>query len=245
MKTHQKNLMATGHSVSSVMKTITATRPVPALVAGQAALDNIMSDLTTFAALQAEPITGKTQDRNNVFTAAAEVTSIIARLTLGYALSRELPDLAAHVDLPASRLSRARFIQRLQAMQQVHDAAAGVIDQLAEAHVTPEMLAAQQAKIDAAKAVLSLPRSTIAARRVVTEKLGLGFRKLNRVLRYQLDPQMELLRETDPDAYALYRAARLVIDRPGESRRVAEDSAPASTASQPTNSTPSAHPLAA
>jgi hypothetical protein len=191
------------------------------------ALDNLLNEITTPSNQQSEPLTGKTQDRNKVFDAASDMAYSIARLVLGHALAHGLGDLAAKVDIPASELGRSRFTRRVELMRQIHTAASSVIPQVTDSTLTPAMLTEFRGKIDAAEAVLTAPRSNIATRRVATENVERSVIKLEQLLRYTLDPLMELRRTDDPDGYVLYSAARLVIDRPGDP---AEEETPATPA---------------
>jgi hypothetical protein len=120
------------------------------------------------------------------------------------------------VNIPASELSRSRFTRRLELMRQIHTAASSVVGQITDLTLTPAMLAEFKGKIDAAEAVLAAPRSNIATRRVATENIARSVAELEWLLRYTLDPLMELHRTVNPDGYVLYRTARLVIDRPGD-----------------------------
>jgi hypothetical protein len=229
MNAPQNNLLATGQSVSTALETITATNVPAALTAAHVALNTTLGNIRNHAATQALPITGKTRDRDAVFAAAADATLVIAGLVLSYAKNQKLGDLAAKVDLTASQLARGRFDTRVQLMQQVHDAAAGVVGQLADFEVTAATLTDLQTKIDAASALLTSPRSTIVARRVATQNLAEGFGQLEDLL-HQIDPLIKARCLTDPDSYKLDQAARVVIDRPGAPSQPEPTPAPASSA---------------
>ncbi len=53
------------------------------------------------------------------------------------------------------------------------------------------------------------------SRRVATGKLATTVLKMKRLIKKELDPLMEPFRTSNPDAFALYQAARLTINVPG------------------------------
>jgi hypothetical protein len=212
MKTKHHNLLATGYVVADAWQTIMARGATPAMQAAGEALARILHDIETHALQQAEPLTGKARDRNAVFVRAAEAAHAVARLILGHALHRGLDDLVVRVDLALSAYRRGRMTHRVQLMRQVQAAAVDATSQGVVLGVTPEMLADLDGKIAAADAVLTLPRTNIANRCVATENLRRSVQALKHLLQYTLDPLMDLRRETDLDGYALYKAARIVID---------------------------------
>jgi hypothetical protein len=180
------------------------------------ALDNLLKEIKTEAAQQGEPLKGKTRDRDTLMRAAADATLIAARLVLGHALEHGPADLVEHCSVSASDLTKGRLNRRIQEMRQVHSAISGALPQLGGTDVTPELLTELNTKIDAAEAIANAPRASVVTRRATTQTLERACRRLERLLRYRLDPLMEQLRDKDPGAYALYEAARVVINRPGE-----------------------------
>jgi hypothetical protein len=212
MKSKYYNILATGYAVATAWQTITARGATPAMHAAGVALTGVLHDIETHALQQAEPLTGKTRDRNAIFGRAADAAHAVARLILGHALERGLEELAGRVNLAPSAYRRGRMTHRLQLMRQVHAAAIDATAQGVVLGVTPEMLADFGAKIAAADAVLTLPRTNIVNRCVATENLRRSVQALKRLLQYTLDPLMDLQRATDPDGHALYKGARIVID---------------------------------
>lgn len=244
MKRFQNNLLTTAHTVSAMLETLTATSAPPAILAARTALDNLIGEINALANQQANPLPPRTLERNMLFDAASDAAHVVARLVRGYALQQGMMALAGEVDFAPSDLGRGRFAHRLQRMLQVQAAAQANAAALATAGVPAATLADLDAKIATATAVIAAPRSNIAARRLATENLFHPFRKLVQHLDYTLDPLMETYRQTDPDAYTLYRTARRVINRPGtpaEDPESAPQAVQTSTASHAT----AAQPLAA
>jgi len=215
MNAEQSNELATGHAVSNTLETITTTSELAALPAMQAALKTKLKLIASLAAIQALPTTGTTEDRDRVVAETNDAALIVAAAVLSYANANQLGDLAAKVRLCRSDFVRTRIGQRAQLARQVHDAALGVLPHLAGFGVTEAILDALLAKVGAADVILGSPRAVIMARRVATEKLGITFHEAWTLITQQIDPLMASQRKANPDAYALYQAARVVIDRPG------------------------------
>jgi hypothetical protein len=216
VKAKYHNLLTTGSQVLTAWNTITATGATPAMQAAGIALDNLLKEIKSDAAQQGEPLRGKTLDRDALLQVAANATRVVARLARGHALEHGQADLAEHCDVSATDLARGRLTVRLQRMRQVHTAVGAVVEQLTATGITPELLTELDSAIAAAEAVVNAPRAGIVARRVATQNVRRGCQRLERLLRYTLDPLMERHSANDPDAYVLYQAARLVINRPGE-----------------------------
>ena len=227
-----------------MLKTLTATGAPPALQAARTALDNLLLEINAHADEQADPIEPRTQERDLRFSEAAEATHVVARLVRGHALAAQLVELAGQVDIPPTHLRHGRFTHRLQAMRRVHAAASGSAPELAVRGLTPELLADLTTKIAAAETAMVGPRSQVAARHGATASLGRRFEELGRLLSFTLDPLLETLGRTDPDAYSRYLTARRVIDRPG-SHVPAAPSAPAESGPPVATSAPAQPALAA
>jgi hypothetical protein len=180
-----------------------------------AALNASLNLIGSLAAIQTLPTVGNTADRDRALASATETALIIAGPVASYAHARRLGDLAAKVRINPSDFFLARLAERITLLQQVHDSAASVLASLAAYGVTEAALAEFQSQIDLANALLGTPRSRIIARRVATEKIAVVFQEMNDLLDYELDPLIASLRKSDPDSYALYQAARVVIARPG------------------------------
>ena len=80
MTSRQDSLLATAQSVSRNLETITATDVPPAFAAARVALKNDLSRIVTLANAQAQPLTGLTRHRDQVFETGSEATLIVAGL---------------------------------------------------------------------------------------------------------------------------------------------------------------------
>lgn len=222
------------HAVVGALNGLVAANALPALAPQLVALNARLHAIKAAAATQARPTTGQTVDRNQVLAVATAATLAVAGRVRSYARSQKLGVLEAKVRLRPSTFKKVRLAHRIPLMQQVHDAAQDVLSQLADFGVTAELLTDLQARITAADAVKTLLRSTIVERRVATAKLLELFRELTDFLENEVDPLVDSLRETSPEGWATYRAARDIINQPGTP---AQPEARVQTAAAPTAST--------
>src|SRR5947209_4610173 len=140
MNAYQLNRLAMSQSVSEVLETMTATGGVPALADKSAALKTLLSNIPSLTAVQALPTTGSTEDRDRVLGDAIDATLLVGASVLSYANTNQLGDLAAKVRVVPSDFTRLRIGARVPVMQQVHDAAAGVLAALANHGLTAASL---------------------------------------------------------------------------------------------------------
>jgi hypothetical protein len=226
-------------NTSSQLERLTATTECPALVAAHGALITKLEEADAHAAIQSLPIQGRTKDRNEVFAKTWNAAFVVAGLVRSYASANRLHDLAAKVRVKRYSFDRGRIRRRIELAQQIHDAAAGVLPQLAGYRVTAETLADLQTKIDAADALFTAIRSAIANRKLATGSLEEALRQAHDLLRDEIDPLVESLRDENPAAYALYRTARMIIHLPGTPAE------PPAAASEPSPQAPAVPALAA
>ena len=80
---------------------------------------------------------------------------------------------------------------------------------------------------------MHLARTTVTARRAATERLRVMIRETDAMLREELDPLVEQLREDQPQFHADYRAAREVVDVRGRRAPAEAAAGPAGSATSP------------
>ncbi len=201
--------------------------PLPALTAAVTELHTLLDNIAGLVATQAQPTSGATFDKSSALDAMADSTLSVANSVKGYASKNRLGDLAAKVASSRTTLTTGRELNRVTQAQQVHDAANGVLAHLADYGVSAADLTTLQAKIDAARAALSAPRNLNNAKKSATERMPVAFRQVDSLLRHQIDPLVAKLASTQPNFYARYQAARIVVDRPGSHPPSAAAPAPA------------------
>jgi hypothetical protein len=219
-----------GTSVSNVMETITTAVPFPALSARHVRLKTHLANTTAYSAAQTAPIIGRTLEREQAFGSTTNAAACVAGAVLSYAQAHGLVDLATKVDITPTRLKTGRMGRRVELFQQIHDAAAGVVPELADYRVTEITLADLQTQISNLRALLPVARNSIVMRRVMTQKLWVEFREMRRLLDKEIDPLIEQLRTSSPDLYAQYHGARMIV---GPSHVPREESAAPAAAPAP------------
>ena len=188
---------------------------IPALPALLADFQTQIDAIPGLVGTQAQPTTGVTADKQSVLQAMADTALEVAAGVASYASKNHLGDLAAKVAAKPSAFANGRDLEHLALAQQIHDAANGVLAALADFGVLAADLSDLQAKIDKARAVLNAPRAAANVKKSATQQLPDAFRAADEILNNQIDPLAAKLAKKNPDFYAKYQAARIIIDRPG------------------------------
>lgn len=240
---------ARNEAVATVVRNAPETAAIPGWAAKLAAFDEAMDSLRAIAARQAEPVRSSVLRRDLQLAETVQFALKLSGVALSYARDRNLPLLASRVRLRPSSFMVVRPHQRVQLAQMVHDLLVPIVAELADQGVTPATLDAFQASIDTATAAASAPREAVAQRRAATEQLREGFRRVDEMIQDHFDAILLPLKQTHPEFYLRYKAARMLIDHPGRGAGGAEAAAPAATpatSATPASVTPpTVHPLAA
>ncbi len=105
-------------------------------------------------------------------------------------------------------------------------------------HLAQSDLDDLQAKIDDFKAALERPRQTKAETKSATDQMPVSFDNGDGILERQLDRLMERFRDSNPDFYAEYKLARLIVDRGGSGDNTPQPAPTPATAPVATNVAP-------
>ena len=191
---------------------------------------------------QTQTTAGKTARRDEVVDDMAAATLEVAGLLRAHAHAHGLVELAATAAITPSSFVRMRMVERPVHGQRIHDAALPHAVALAPLGAAVDMLPDLQAKIDAARAIINEPRTTIVKKAVATRDVAALCAEIDALLEHQVDGVMFPLRRTQPALHARYVAARDLVGLP--SRHAAEPapdpSAPPDTATQAATSALSA-----
>jgi len=212
MKTEQKNKLVSYTAAEAVLRANPEVANVPGLPAKLAAFSNRIAEIHDLALVQGQPLAVSLAKRDALFASMARLTTKVAGAVMNVARDRRLDELAAAVQFRRSALRHARPPERLWLARRVLGAAHGVPEALAVYGVTADTLADFQARIDAAADGVHMVRTTVTARRAATERLRIMIRETDLMLREELDPLVEQMREEQPQFHADYRAAREVVD---------------------------------
>jgi hypothetical protein len=215
MTAEQSNKMTTYENTEVLLVGATETSGVAGLPTVLAAFRHELAGLRALAGIQGQVTRGQTAVRDQMLEAFTDKTLEIAGIVGTYAHAAGLPELSALVDVTRGDINATRLVQRPLLAQRVHDAAAGVLSQLAGFGLTAETLTAFQQQIEAMRANANLPRQKIADRTAVTKEMAAAFRKVDGILVEQIDRLLLPLEKTDPGFHARYQAARRIIGQTG------------------------------
>lgn len=229
-------------AVKALLQVATETSGIAALPARLTAFVNQIATIDELDRAQNIPTHGKVGDRDARLQELIDQTLELAGYAVSYARQHGLRDLEETVTVSSADFRRLRLTRRPGLAQQVYDAIAPIVAQLAPYGVTAETLAAHQAAIDLAKAAVTEPRATVTAKRTATETMAKAFAEADDMLESHIDPLVFPLRKTHPEFYAEYRARREVVARSGATTSPAETPAQPASAN---NDTPAPTQLAA
>ena len=154
---------------------------------------------------------GKTDLKSQVVNNLISQTMIIVRKVVAYATVNNLPELKEVVNYTESELKRMTDQDLRSACQVIHDETAEVLPSLADYKVTQHMLDDHQAAIDVYEQELTSPREGIIYRKNATTELSKAFKESTSLLNV-MDSLVEMVRESNPEAYNNYMDARIVVD---------------------------------
>lgn len=246
MNTKQKNKLVSYAAAEAVLRANPEVANVAGLPAKINALTARIAEIHDLALIQGQPLAVSRAKREALFASMAALTMKVAGVVMNVARDRRSGELAAAVQVNRNALRLSRPPERLWLARRVHSAALGVLDALAAYGVTEQTLADLQARIDAAADGVHLARTTVTAARAATERLRTLFSETDAMLRQELDPLVEQLREEQPHFHADYRAAREVVDVRGSHASPGSAGAPTPSVPAPAPAEPAtALPVAA
>ncbi|HEY0945842.1 MAG TPA: hypothetical protein VGD81_11265 [Opitutaceae bacterium] len=211
--------------MEAALKSHPEVATTPGLPAKLTTLSSKIEEIKSLVQTQTQPIQASTAKRDQRLEEMTGTTLEIAGFVTSLAREQNLPDLLRTVDV-APGFRRARRAYRLGLAQRVLEAAQGVLAQLATYGVTEETMTAFEARIQSADEGLAIPRSTVVAKKAATLKLASVFEEVDVLLEDHLDRLVFPLRNTHVEFYAVYRAARAIVDRRGGRRATGEAETP-------------------
>jgi hypothetical protein len=228
MNKRQKSKLASFIAVEAVLQADPEIASVPGLPERLAVLSAKVGEISSLAIRQTQPTEAGTLSRDQRLSSMVEMALSIAGIIRTMARAQNLQDLGRTVKVAAGAFRRFNPFDRVWLAQRIHDAGQSVVSPLSAYGVTVEVLATLQARIDAAREALEQPRVSVVARRVATERIEVLVREGASLLQEEIDRLVFPLRDSRPEFYARYRAARSVVDLPGNREKDEEESAPAS-----------------
>jgi hypothetical protein len=186
---------------------------IAALQAAIAALVTKFQLLVTLIDLQLSNTKGATAIRQRLYADITELALVVAARVRSFAEAHARPELADKLRFVPSAFRKLRIELRLAYIRQIHEAASSVIAELADYAVTPELLVDFALKLDAATRAASTPRLPIIERKQATRQLTELLSEIDALLKEQIDPLVDSLRQSNPAAYHRYKSARKLMGR--------------------------------
>jgi hypothetical protein len=186
---------------------------VPAIATVRTALETLLNDINQHVQKQEDPTEGITQDKDTLRDQLEDQIRRVADPTFAYAMSNNDHTLGAEVSVTVSELDRMAEERLDDVAARVHAAATANLNDLKTdwAVNQPDLdaLAQLRTSFNAAK---NAPREKIATKAGFTATLPSKIKQMMSLLRLQGDKVMTPFRSTNPELYAGYLAARVIVD---------------------------------
>ena len=172
--------------------------------------------------------TGDTEAKQAARDAVEEQTLVIGSQLSALSAKNNDAILAAQVNYDKSTLDKAALSELMVAANSVKGAAAANAAVLASDYgITAADLTAFAAAITHLDEMKGAPRQAVVNRRVATLSLPDAIGYVRGILRNEIDKMMEKFKKAQPDFYAAYFAARVIVDRTGTHAAPAPAAVPA------------------
>jgi hypothetical protein len=219
MTDRQSNLL----DMYGVVNTLyTANQAVIDLVAARAnAFTAFQSNVTAINAHignQSQVVTGVSADKTQARIALNGLTHVIFALARTWALAVNDLTNAGEFDFSLSEIAKIKDDSIVPFVEHRLTIVNNNLSALSDYGVTVVLVTQWQDAISDYSSVVSAPRSAIVSRSTSTTNLRLLFDATQRLLRLTIDPLMLPFKTDDPELYAKYRSARIIIDRRGPYR---------------------------
>ncbi|HEX3817216.1 MAG TPA: hypothetical protein VHW03_02885 [Chthoniobacterales bacterium] len=201
--------------------------PMPAFVT---AVGLAEAGITVIRQKQAEQAaTGDTEEKENARgTVEALLITIGSQLSALASVNND-PQLAAKVNFDKSTLHKMAVSDFIITANAVSGAANDNSAILASGYMIPAAdLATLSTAIPKLSGLKDAPRVAIGEHHVATLSLPAAIRYTRGIFRTQIDKMMEVFKASQPDFYAQYFTARIIIDRPGSHKGKKSDLPPPS-----------------
>ncbi len=202
--------------------------PYPALAANVANVKKIHLEIKALDVVRDGLTDGTTTGKTNARTALIETTSDICGLLLEFANDTNNAELAGAVDYKISDIRRfsdtqlETFPNVILGKLQLH------LPGLSNYSLTQASVDDLETKINTYKEKKPAPRTLISQRSTHTKNMASLFTRMKQLLK-STDRLMKPLKQTQPDFYNLYKAARVIVDRGGKHSESGEEKAALTT----------------
>lgn len=205
----------------------------PAFAEAVTEAKNAVAAVRGAAAQQESPMRGitdeKTQARVDLEERALEIADQVAAL----AARNSDVGLSAQVHVTRSSLDLAQDDNLVQVTERIHNAAEATATELGAYGVTAADVKALKNAITTFSGMKTAPRTAKAARSGATESVANLIRSARSIFRNQLDKLMTPFRRTNPEFYAGYFAARVIVNRTATKSPAASTTGPSTDTTVP------------
>ena len=188
---------------------------VPARATAFAQLGTNITTINTLVAGQSTNTTGVAQDKSGLRNTLDNITVTTLATARAWALSADNNTLAEEFNYSLSEIQKIKD----DTMQGFCDHRIALVNDnlaaMADFGIDAAAVTVWQNALDAYVAVLETPREAINARHLNTVGLKDTFSETSLLFKEQLDPLMMVFKLYNPDLYAAYKQARMIIDRKG------------------------------
>ena len=188
---------------------------VPAITATVAEVNANIAKINDKMGRQQTPTTGATDEKTQVRGDFEDQILLIADQLSSLADKNKDKNLGAQVDLNISTLDKLSDDELEETGRRISALATANLGALAAYGIVQADLAALDALVTKFHGVKAAPRTVIAGRKGETDTIPDLIRDTKSLLRNQLDKQMTRFKKLQPEFFAGYRAARVIVDRGG------------------------------
>lgn len=195
-------------------------------IANQLTLDLVIARATAFGLLgtnlsaintqiagQSANTTGVTQDKTALRNTLNNITVTLLASAKVWAVVTENNTLAAEFDYSLSEIQEIKDDTMQGFCDHRIELVTDNLAALADYGIDNNAVTAWQDALDAFVAKVESPREAINTRHLHTANLKTLFKSTGKLFRDRLDPLMLVFKTTDPDLYAAYQQARIIIER--------------------------------
>ena len=178
-------------------------------------LNNGIAAIDEAGRKQQTPTSGATDEKANVRLSLEEKILEIADLLAAHAEQKSNANLAAQVEFSLSSLDKLTDDELEETGKSVSALGTANLAALADYAVTAADLTALDVLTTRFHNVKSAPRTAVAGRAGVTNTLPDLISSTTSIVRNRLDKLMTRFKKTQPQFYAGYQSARVIVDRGG------------------------------
>jgi hypothetical protein len=159
------------------------------------------------------PTTGVTEDKEAARTDLEDKLVVLANQVAAYAAKNGNHDLGARVEMTRSSVDRLSESDLIQTAQRVGQSADGELQALADYGVTAAEIASLNEARTKFEQMKGAPREAVVGRKVTTMSLSEAIVAVRSIFRNELDKLMWAFRQSNPDFFNAYTAARTKVVR--------------------------------